>query len=62
MKREMRRARGEGDTIHITLDRDSYYKLLELKGRLKAATWAELADKLVNMVENCERKPYKPFY
>jgi len=58
----MRRARGEGDTIHITLDRDTYYKLVELKGRLKAATWAELADKLVNMVEEYERKRYKPVY
>ncbi|MCD6148697.1 hypothetical protein J7J18_04950 [bacterium] len=58
----MRRARSEGDTKHITLDRNSYYKLLELKGRLKAATWAELVDKLVSMTEEYERRRYKPVY
>jgi len=58
----MRRARSEGDTKHITLDRNSYYKLLELKGRLKAATWAELVNKLVAMTEEYERRRYKPVY
>jgi len=58
----MRRARSEGDTKHITLDRNSYYKLLELKGRLKAATWAELVDKLASMTEEYERRRYKPVY
>lgn len=58
----MRRAKSEGDTKHITLDRESYYKLLELRGRLKAATWADLVKKLVNMVDEYERKKYKPVF
>jgi len=34
----------------ITLREDKYWKLLELKARLKARTWDEFVDKLYNLV------------
>jgi len=34
----------------ITFREDRYWKLLELKARLKARTWDELVDKLYDLV------------
>jgi len=34
----------------ITFREDKYWKLLELKARLKAKTWDELVDKLYDLV------------
>jgi len=38
----------------ITFREDKYWKLLELKARLKARTWDELVDKLYDLVVSHE--------
>ena len=58
----MRVAKIEGDRKNISLKRDSYYTLVELKGRLKAATWGDLIEKVKNKLDECEKRRYKPLY
>lgn len=58
----MKTARVEGDTKHITLDNDTYYKLVTLKGELKATTWSDLVDKIVKRLKESEKKKYPDVY
>lgn len=58
----MIKAVAEGDTKHITLDTETYYKLVTLKGQLKASTWSDLVDKIVKRLEESEARKYNPVY
>jgi len=37
--------------IHIKVPEDDYYKLIELKGKLKANNWRDLMRKVIEFVE-----------
>lgn len=40
-----------GEKVTVTLEEDSYYTLLELKGKLKAKTYKELIEKLEKITD-----------
>ena len=44
------------DTTKITLDTETYFKLVALKARLKAKTWKELVEKFEHRIDDCEKK------
>lgn len=35
----------------VSLDEETYWKLVNIKARLKCRTWRELADRLLELVE-----------
>jgi len=39
-------------TLHIRVSEELYYKLVELKGKMKAKDWPDLLQKVI---ESCER-------
>jgi len=41
--------------LHIKVDDDVYFKLIELKGKLKARDWAELIEKVLKVVDTKDR-------
>ena len=40
--------------LFIVLDENLYFKLVELKGKMKAETWEDLLEKFVKLVEENE--------
>lgn len=54
--------RGGSDTKHITLDNETYYKLITLRGQLKASSWKDLVVKIEKRLEECDKKKYDAVY
>lgn len=48
-------------TVKITVDEDTYFKLVRLKADLKAKTWSELAEKMEEVVKE-KYKKYTSYY
>jgi len=41
--------------LHVWVDEETFFKLVELKGRLKSRTWREFFRKIVGRFEESER-------
>ena len=52
----MKKARIESERKNITLKRDTYYTLVELKGQLKAETWEDLVKKIKDKLDMCKER------
>lgn len=50
------------DTTKITLDTETYFKLVALKVRLKTKTWKETIAKNERILDECEKKKYEPVF
>jgi exonuclease VII large subunit len=55
-------AKIKGDVKKITLKRETYFKLLDIKAKLQADTWAETVDKIDELIEKHERRRYREVF